>query len=80
MGGSNTLGQHECAVTDCHIQVSLSRLMCQYHWIKVPNRLRREVNELYTSWLKHHGQTGREQYLAARDQAIQAVEDLQSKA
>lgn len=79
MGGANTLGQHQCAVADCYIVVSQSRLMCAYHWFKVPAELRREVSHLYTTWLKHRGDTMWHEYAAARDQAIEAVEAVRRR-
>lgn len=79
MGGANSLGQHQCAVEDCVIQVSQSRLMCAYHWFKVPAELRREVSSLWTSWLKFHGQRTWDQYMQVRELAVAAVEEARSR-
>lgn len=79
MGAGNSLGQHECAIEDCHIQVSASRLMCAYHWFKVPAELRREVTGSWTIWRKFHGDHALEKYEHVRGLAIEAVEDLRRR-
>lgn len=74
MGGANSLGQHECALDGCHTQISASRLMCAYHWFKVPAELRREVTSAWTIWRKFRADASWKEYVHVRELAIEAVE------
>lgn len=79
MGGANSMGQHECALPDCHTQVSPSRMMCAYHWFKVPAELRRDVLERWNLWSRFHGETNWQEYIHARELAVEAVEELKRR-
>lgn len=75
MGGANTLGQHDCAVTACRAEIPSSRLMCVYHWSKLPEWLRAEVQAKWVTWLKYRGTTARAEYEQARDEAVAHIEE-----
>lgn len=73
MGGIS-MGQHECAATGCHTEISVHKLMCAYHWFKVPPDLRREVSASYQVYRAYRGsRTARDRYFAVREQAIEAL-------
>lgn len=76
MGVGTSFGQHPCAVDDCHIQVSGSKLMCTYHWSKVPEPLRYELGQAWQSWRLNRTPRGHREYVEMRDEAILGVEAL----
>jgi len=72
MGGVS-MGQHLCAAPGCSMTITKHRLMCAYHWFKVPPLLRDEVTTRYNVYRVHPGPYAWQQYTAARERAIDEV-------
>lgn len=67
------MGHHLCAAPGCAIEVTTHKLMCTYHWFKVPAHLRREVTGRYQTYRLHPGPLSRKQYFEARALAVDEV-------
>lgn len=65
---------HPCGIPDCHTSVSETKLMCAYHWSKVPQGLGRELTMSWLSWRKNGTTRLWDEYVQLRELAIEGVE------
>lgn len=61
---------HKCPIAGCETRVLSSAVMCGHHWSRLPDSLRRQVNDVR----RQHG-TDNVLFKEARKEAIAALEE-----
>jgi hypothetical protein len=66
---------NKCAIPECGKPIPGGMLMCKWHWVRVPNRMRYAVNAAWRAFQLHINRETSERYREARDAAIKSITD-----